>query len=131
MQIIQACFIHLRIASQAGALNLFLYLAGHIGQQEDILNSTSAKRQQCWSFNMIEQSLLARLESKDRKIKAQQTEINKALADNKALAGLNRSLKKRNKLLKALLSKIADVTKDGHDKIEAWRAIAEDCKHLD
>ena len=80
---------------------------------------------------MKEQNLLDRLDSKDRKIKAQEAEIKKVKQDHKALAGLVRSLRDRNKLLKALLSRIADETENGHDKIEAWRAIAEDCKHLD
>ena len=77
------------------------------------------------------QNLLDRLESKDRKIKAQEADFKKLKQDHKALAGLVKSLRDRNNLLKALLSRMADETEDGHDKIEAWRAIAEDCKHLD
>ena len=80
---------------------------------------------------MTEQNLLDRLDSKDRKIKAQEAELKKVRQDHKAIAGLVKSLRDRNKLLKALLYRMADETKNGHDKIEAWRAVAEDCKHLD
>ena len=80
---------------------------------------------------MTDQNLLDRLDSKDRKIKAQEAELKKVKQDHKAIAGLVKSLRDRNKLLKALLSRMADEVKDGHDKMEAWRAVAEDCKHLD
>lgn len=70
---------------------------------------------------MTEQNLLDRLDSKDRKIKAQEDHIKKIQKDHKALAGLVKSLRDRNKLLKALLSRMADETENGHDKIEAWR----------
>ena len=80
---------------------------------------------------MTEQNLLDRLESKDRKIKAQEADFKKLRQDHKALAGLVKSLRDRNKLLKALLSRMADETENGHDKIEAWRAVAEDCRYLE
>ena len=76
-------------------------------------------------------NLLDRLDSKGRKIKAQEAEIKKIQKDHKALAGLVKDLRNRNRMLKALLSRIADETEDGHDKIEAWRAVAEDCRYLD
>lgn len=76
-------------------------------------------------------NLKDRLSSSGRKIAVKEDYIKKIKQDHKALAGLVKDLRNRNRMLKALLSRMADETQDGHDKIEAWRAIAEDCKHLD
>jgi chromosome segregation ATPase len=79
---------------------------------------------------MTEQNLLDRLESAKRRIASLEAENNKLTNDCKSKNGYIASLRKRNALLRSLLSKLADETPNGHDKIEAWRAIAEDCKHL-
>jgi peptidoglycan hydrolase CwlO-like protein len=80
---------------------------------------------------MTDQNLLDRLESAKRRIVKLEAENNKLTNDCKSKNGYIASLRKRNSSLRSDLAKLADVTPNGHDKIEAWRAIAEDCKHLD
>jgi septal ring factor EnvC (AmiA/AmiB activator) len=80
---------------------------------------------------MNNQNLLDRLASKDRKIERLEAEIKKLKSDCKAKNGTIASLRGRNGYLKSALAQLAEVTPNGYDRIEAWQAIANDCKHLD
>lgn len=83
------------------------------------------------TIHQYNKSLLNRLSGSLRKMAAREAELKKIKQDHKALAGLVKDLRNRNRMLKTLLARIADNVEDGHDKIEAWRAIAEDCRYLD
>jgi ribosomal protein S15P/S13E len=80
---------------------------------------------------MTEQNLLDRLESAKRRIVRLEAENNKLTNDCKSKNGLINVRDQRIRFLQYALAKLADETKNGHDKIEAWRAIAEDCRYLD
>jgi len=80
---------------------------------------------------MTEQNLLDRLESAKRRIASLEAENNKLTNDCKAKNGTIASLRGRNGFLKSALAKLAKVTPNAYDKIEAWQKIANDCKHLE
>jgi len=80
---------------------------------------------------MNTQNLLDRLESAKRRIAKLEAENNKLMNDCKAKNGTIASLRGRNGYLKSALAKLAEVTPNGYDKMDAWKAIANDCKHLD
>ena len=80
---------------------------------------------------MKEQNLLDRLESAKRRIASLEAENNKLMNDCKAKNGTIASLRGRNGYLKSALAQLAEVTPNGYDRIEAWKAIANDCKRLD
>jgi len=80
---------------------------------------------------MNTQNLLDRLESAKRRIAKLEAENNKLMNDCKAKNGTIASLRGRNGYLKSALAKLAKITPNAYDKIEAWQAIANDCKHLD
>jgi len=80
---------------------------------------------------MTEQNLLDRLESAKRRIARLEAENNKLTNDCKSKNGLINSKDQRIRALQYALAKLAEVTPNGYDRIEAWQAIANDCKHLD
>jgi len=79
---------------------------------------------------MNEQNLLDRLESAKRRIASLKAENNKLTNDCKAKNGLIANQNLRIKNLRFVLANYADELPNGHDKIDIWREIANDCKHL-
>jgi len=79
---------------------------------------------------MNNQNLLDRLESAKRRIAKLEAENNKLTNDNKSKNGLIASQNLRIKSLRFVLANYADELPNGHDKIDIWREIANDCKHL-
>ena len=80
---------------------------------------------------MKEQNLLDRLESAKRRITSLEAENNKLMNDCKAKNGTIASLRGRLGFQKALAVRLANLTPDAYERIKAWQAIANDCKHLD
>lgn len=80
---------------------------------------------------MNEQNLLDRLASKDRKIERLEAEVKKLTSDCKAKNGTIASLRGRLGFQKAVTARLAAITPNAYDQIDAWKAIANDCKHLD
>lgn len=80
---------------------------------------------------MNAQNLLDRLESAKRRIATLEAENNKLTNDCKSKNGLINSKDQRIRALQYALANLAEATPNGYDRIEAWQAIANDCKHLD